>query len=673
MCGFAPESLSLLQDKLSRTYTNPQFAVLRELIQNGWDGQVANGVTTPITVTLPTVWDPTLIVADAGVGMSEDTVLELYSQYGFSSKRDSDLFAGALGIGSKSPFAIGEQFVVSTTHKGVTTVAVLGKSEENVVELEISQVKNAGKPDGTSVSVPVPEASIALFKSAADRLGSLIPSNTFCVEGVPNTQIGGIRVSENILLVEDGTLPDGKDWIVMLGVPYPVDAFYDMENTKRVGLCDRPGHFLVNVPPDSVNFPLSRDQLEYSEKTRRYLTGLRKTLRKSYVKFAQRQVSAARTRAEGAAQYDLHSPTVEKLFGKQLPAQWGGVDIPPSFTTQGHVWNNVLLEHPGRRKLDGRAKINVVRSTVPEALFVTGSPYPTTPTVGLRNKTRSWMEQNDVRRNVVVFCDEFTDDGWCGDGFVSVHADEVKALKVPKVKRKTGGTSAAKKDPEYGVYDGYRTWAATVRMSELCSFVEDGGLVVYGDFSEGSRDANWTKELSEDRAGRVKCVHVTSNRVDKFVRLLPDAVSRREAFRMSTEAFLRNNPPPVVYPANADSLYSFTGDAYKILSTVVDSLEDPAVKQSLDFQQKVLSPANLRYHQRLTEYERRSGGRFAAAPHMVTSDDFPSVSDKYPLLHLTGYYQFTSAGETARQHFVDVLNGLWRERQSAAASSDMVE
>ena len=55
-----------LMDVLTKLYSDPELAVLREYSTNAWDSHIAAGVKRPIEVTLPTRFNPILTIRDYG-------------------------------------------------------------------------------------------------------------------------------------------------------------------------------------------------------------------------------------------------------------------------------------------------------------------------------------------------------------------------------------------------------------------------------------------------------------------------------------------------------------------------------------------------------------------------------------------------------------------------------
>ena len=136
-------------------YEDKEKIVVQELAANALDAHVAAGISdTPIEITLPSELMPELIVRDFGVGMSLETIKDIYPVYGASTKRTENTSIGGFGLGSKSPFALASSFIVTTTHKGVTTTVTCfldnGKPKFSIFTSAENELA-----EGTEVRVPV--------------------------------------------------------------------------------------------------------------------------------------------------------------------------------------------------------------------------------------------------------------------------------------------------------------------------------------------------------------------------------------------------------------------------------------------------------------------------------------------------------------------------------------
>ena len=109
--GFA-HIFNVLRNQL---YSDKYKAVLREYAVNGVDAHIEAGCPDrPIEFTLPTALSPNLKIRDFGVALTQQEVNEIYAFYGESTKRNTNSQTGMLGIGSKSAFAYGDNFVINS-------------------------------------------------------------------------------------------------------------------------------------------------------------------------------------------------------------------------------------------------------------------------------------------------------------------------------------------------------------------------------------------------------------------------------------------------------------------------------------------------------------------------------------------------------------------------------
>ena len=92
-------------------YSKKQLCVLREFASNSQDAHAEALINErPIEITLPNNLEPTLKFRDYGNSMSHETVMNLYSTYGLSTKSASNNFIGMMGIGKFAGFAYAPPF-----------------------------------------------------------------------------------------------------------------------------------------------------------------------------------------------------------------------------------------------------------------------------------------------------------------------------------------------------------------------------------------------------------------------------------------------------------------------------------------------------------------------------------------------------------------------------------
>lgn len=154
---FDEESVGLMADILSGLYTNPNEAVVREYSANGLDGlrkAGKNPVEHPVQVTLPSAFEPFLVICDHGSGMSTQDAKSRFARYVSSDKRDSNAAIGGFGIGSLSCFAVADLVMVSTVLDGTKTDLSVIRTDKGPQITECNVTETAGG-NGTTVTIPV--------------------------------------------------------------------------------------------------------------------------------------------------------------------------------------------------------------------------------------------------------------------------------------------------------------------------------------------------------------------------------------------------------------------------------------------------------------------------------------------------------------------------------------
>lgn len=135
----------LIVNFLTKMYAHPLEAAIRETVSNAIDATVKAGKAidtinagtrefdfgyTNSCDTYPINLD-CFYVRDCGCGMDEDTLINVYTQYGVSDKRDDADATGAFGLGAKSPLAYNYEFhVITKAEDGVTRYIVCYQTED---------------------------------------------------------------------------------------------------------------------------------------------------------------------------------------------------------------------------------------------------------------------------------------------------------------------------------------------------------------------------------------------------------------------------------------------------------------------------------------------------------------------------------------------------------------
>ena len=302
----------------SQLYSDKITAVLREYGSNAWDAnREAGRGDEPIEVVLPTMASPTLIIRDRGSGLSPADVDTVYRWYGVSTKRDSNMAVGCLGLGSKAGFAYSDSFTIVSRHGGRcrTYVACLDAGDVDYIKL-LSDVESDSAQSGVEIHIAVRPADVGEFRSKAFNVFRWFqPQPRIDIELPPNATPTHPQ----------GCLTGDKWYAVMGCIGYPVDLgqLRDVNFAKKFG-----GVLYFGI--GELSIAASRETLEYTDATRHRLeravndlvdAEAQALLRRldGETSLWRRRLAAQSLRSmSGLAQFK----SLEKLFSSRVDVKW---------------------------------------------------------------------------------------------------------------------------------------------------------------------------------------------------------------------------------------------------------------------------------------------------------------------------------------------------------------
>lgn len=271
--------MSILRDTL---YTDRVLAVLREYASNAWDANREAGMgDVPIRIHIPTAENPTLTIRDNGPGLSEDDVFTIYTQYGASTKRSSDLAVGMLGIGSKAAFAYSDTFMVSSWHGGMKRVYVAALDDSDMGVMQRLHEEPCEKDEtGVEIKIAVRPEDISEFTDKGCNLYS-----HFVPQPAINIALRPPREADAVL--ENGTIYEREgEWVALMGcVPYRINInqISDFEEAEGLWLPVSKLSGVLNFDIGEVEISASREELKYTKKTKTILIDRFESLIEEYV------------------------------------------------------------------------------------------------------------------------------------------------------------------------------------------------------------------------------------------------------------------------------------------------------------------------------------------------------------------------------------------------------
>jgi hypothetical protein len=256
----------------SGLYSDKISAVLREVSCNALDAHVVAGTPDlPIEVQLPTVLDPTLRIRDFGLGLDEQQMVDTYTRYFRSDKRDSNDLIGGKGLGSKSPFCYTDSFNVTVAQNGEKRlyVAHIGARGVPVLSLMGRTGTDSAWPQGLEVSFPIKPKDISEFHTKAERIYRWFRVLPRIIGGVPIKAVEAAFEGETFAVLPAET----SSYLLMGDVAYPIsqEAIPGRSSVEDI-LLQR--GLVLKAPIGAVSPTASREGLEYSPADRRAIRAL---------------------------------------------------------------------------------------------------------------------------------------------------------------------------------------------------------------------------------------------------------------------------------------------------------------------------------------------------------------------------------------------------------------
>jgi hypothetical protein len=265
-------------------YSDAIGSIIREISSNARDSHVQAGKSdVPFDITLPDVFEPYFICTDFGVGMSNKTVTEVFSSYFNSTKDKENQSIGGFGLGSKSPFSYTDTITLTSSYDGVQCVYAAYMNDEglNIQLMQKSSVNTdlfPGGTNGVSFKIPVKSQDFENFKQKTK-------SQLEFFKVKPNIKNAQIEWSDSVkeeytdesgnslsLIQGSKHNPLYNDLVVMGGVKYTLNH----SQSSELGLYgfNSACKVKIEVPIGSVEVSLSRESLEFNEKTKAYLSNV---------------------------------------------------------------------------------------------------------------------------------------------------------------------------------------------------------------------------------------------------------------------------------------------------------------------------------------------------------------------------------------------------------------
>jgi len=591
-------------------YMDPELAIVREYCTNARDSHIEAGNDAPIEVSTPSELSPYFIVKDFGVGLSVNDLKTVYSQYGASSKRESDDYNGLLGVGSKSALAYTEQFTVSAVKNGVKAQVVVTRDEDMRPVMEIVDTRGTDEPNGVEIRIPAKYGS-RIHEKATDFLGFWNPKTVLLNGQTPDTIFDQDykKITETIY-----SFPNLRDDYVVMG-----NVAYELKNnilSQAYSANSWSIGTVAFVEMGDVAFPPNRESVAYTPHTNATLARLVKEIEEAIYEQILADISGSASHADAFKAWRKWYNIV------------GSSNMPQSIFYKGdqfiqrinNVRHTLYMPRGGRYTSNGRAgRAETNTSVYLESLIddknhiVTGFTKADLTTTD-KAKIKVYLEENGLSKDTTIYLfDKIPGAPWTNE-VESIKWEEIKSIKLNKDKDKTRGLIGS--IPILVFKDTYWT-----DLEEL-----DADEDIY--YLSPSKDERWSEDdvairMFQELHPNAQIIKLGKNRWGKLLREYPEALHiDGEMGRMILRAeSLLTAEDKVIMTTHTDDMDAVAKySKFTIDDPDLDALRDVAALDTtrVDLYNRVYSKFGV--------YDRR---KFQPTGKSIMVERYPLISQRY--------------------------------------------
>ena len=370
--GFA-HIFNVLRNQL---YSNKYMAVLREYAVNGVDSHIEAGCPErPIEVSLPTQLNPNLKIRDFGTALTDKDVQDIYAFYGESTKRNTNSQTGMLGIGSKSAFAYGDNFVINSFVDGQKHTYNAFIDPSQVGQIAKLGVEDTDEENGIEIVIPTKEEDVSTFAETASEIFQHFKVRPI-IKGQP------VEFDDRTVLYEGegwkwrkqrhyhnnyySRRNEGDAIAVMGNIGYPIDFSslnYDSNNEDwrdLDNLCS--DNLILEVEIGDMEISASREQLQYTDHTNKSIIKKLKQVKEGLLAAIKKEFDGCETMFEAKCLVgtidDMASGLYQfrELINKNIEVN--GIKVESDHFWLGNISEEALkVQHLGKTQRSNKFKV----------------------------------------------------------------------------------------------------------------------------------------------------------------------------------------------------------------------------------------------------------------------------------------------------------------------------
>lgn len=622
-------SLVHLMSVLSDLYSDPAGAVIREYTTNALDSHLASGQTRPVEISTPSRMSPYFVVQDFGVGMSEDDIENIYSQFGNSTKRGNNLEAGMLGLGSKSALTYTEQFNLITVKDGIQLLVSISRSADGSGGIEIVNAHSTTAPNGVTIKVPV-QSNIAEFNQKVHEFAKYVTKGMILVNGSePESNLD--FVTPDIAMVPRKDRYE-KDRVVMGNVSYPVLGSPILDTHK----------IIYFAPMGSIDFTPSREELMDTSITRQTLSDMRAHFQKYFEGHLDKRIQKCDTIREA---WELQTQFREEFRNFNLEFNFKGLALPKELIVPIAQWTN-NIDDCNLRWSDNYLKPQSPQASEKMPIVVNWTNVKFTRVQA--RKLHAYFAANNIDFSRAILT--------VSKPYPEIYRDNpVYDWEVIKktgvVKRKSVAREA-------------KTWEGLGGANQSGGFqwiVPDANKEIwYASRSQLDGRSTYNNVVSKDS----QFFWVIDSQKERFLKLYPKAKYLGSWFETFVSDYLNN--------LTAEDFEFFE---FEHISTRNDymmdwtKIHDPVLAKICKYNRsRTDEPVVKRYnaaHQAWQQLKFTDRDKYKFPSFKQDKGQYKALLDQYPLFTDCSFYSYSSTGKTVIEHLHKYINQIYKENNGA--------
>jgi hypothetical protein len=578
------DAIPYIMDMLTKLYSDNELACIREYSTNAWDSHVEAGNTgRPIEVNTPSQLSPFLSIRDYGTGLSSDDLLDMFSEYGLSTKREDEKATGSMGVGSKSALAYTSQFTMVSIKDGIRAEVSISVDERGVGDVAI--ISEGPTTEHNGVEVLIPANRDHSFGVKAANFFQFWAEGTVLLNGQEPARTFR-KLSDRIYFYEGDS-----DVIVMGNIAYPIR--WDKAITRNINR--HVACYVTMNGPDEVCFVPAREALVYNPITENSIEGLREEFNDAVKNFIKESIESTSTRVDALAMWKEMKDIFGYACGNSF--EWNGEPV----SVEDVLTYEVPLPDGTKRTMHRQAiefDVNKTRNAVSTAsrlsvnyfmnkgLVITGFPNDSLSSA-YKARIRLYVSQNGIKTGgygrpglILVREDNYASDLWhtaALEGKTVAWADVLAATKPEKRER----VAAVERDGAYDVLvEGesfYQEMDLDIDDNIVYYTVADyGNQGLYGDYARYVFDEEPDAKIVCVRANRVAKLKRIYNNVREFDMTYWLGLKGKRAFDALTPEQIETLKTRYTYRHMGDYQYSYsdfgvTKRAFKNVDNIADT------------------------------------------------------------------------------------------------------